>query len=185
MLGSLKPDEQQALLIALVEINLIGVESVEEMAGNVDLQHPSAARVRNRIAGMTAREMIDFAKKNSTTTASVEGKEPGVPPELLRPLAGGTSTHDLSDTTWVIDDTVNGHVRTDVYALHSDHTMTLIESRKQQGGPAHWETAGDEVRLSFSDNYSVYLGHFVDATTMSGDGGNRDGFRWTWTAKQR
>lgn len=187
MLESLKPDKQQALMIAVLQINLIGVESVEDMAGNPDLQHPSAARIRTKIAGMSAPEIVDFAKKTSTTTAHVQGEEtePGVPPELLRPLAGGAPLHDLADTTWVVDDEINGHMKRDVYTLHADHTMTLIESDKKQGGTARWETAGDEVRLSFGDGYSVNVGRFADAATMSGDGGNRNGFRWTWTAKRR
>ena len=187
MLQSLKPDQQKALLVAVIQINFVGVESAEDMVGNADLQHPSAARIRNTIAGMTATEIIDFSKKNATTTAHIEGEdsEPGVPPELLRPLAGGAPSHDLADTTWVVDDEINGHLKRDVYALHADHTMTLIESDKKQGGTAHWETAGDEVRFSFGDGYSVNLGRFVDATTMSGDGGNRTGVHWSWIAKQR
>ena len=186
MMQTLKPAEQQALVVAIVQINLIGVESAEEVAANPSLRQPSVARVRDRIAGMTAQEIIAYSKKNATTTATVgEGHDPGVPPELLRPLAGGAPSHDLSDSTWVIDDTINGHRKRDVYALHADHTMTLIESDKTPNGVARWETAGDEVRLSFGDGYSVDLGRFVDATTMSGDGGNRTGAHWTWTATRR
>lgn len=185
MVKSLKPDQQQALVIALLQINFIGVQSVTEAAGSGDLQKPSAARVKDKIAGMTAPEIIAFAKNNATTTAFVEGEEPGVPQELLRPLAGGPSSADLADTTWTIEDTINGHITRDVYQLHADHTMTLIESDKRQGGTAKWEEAGGEVRLSFSDGYSVNLGRIVDASTMKGDGGNKNGFRWTWTATKR
>lgn len=185
MLQSLKPDQQQALVIAVIQINLIGVESAYGLVGNADLQHPSAARIRTRIAGMSAPEIIAFAAKNATTTAHVKGEEPGVPAELLRPLAGGAPSQTLADTTWMVDDEINGHLERDVYALHADHTMTLIESARRQGGAARWEQAGDEVRLSFGDGYSVYLGKLVDATTMRGDGGNRTGAHWTWTATRR
>lgn len=187
MLQSLGPDQQQALVVALVQINLIGLESAEAVVRNADLQHPSAARVRATIAGMTAPEIVAYAKRHATTTARVEGKEPepGVPPELLRPLAGGTPSIDLADTTWVIDDTIGSRGKRDVYVLHADHTMTLIESEKKQNGVARWEQAGDEVRLSFGDGYAVKLGHVVDATTMRGDGANKAGFRWTWSATRR
>ena len=185
MMKSLKPDQQQALVIALLQINFIGVESAEEMTGNAALQNPSAARVRDKIAGMTATEIIEFAKKNATTTAFVEGEEPGVPQELLRPLAGGPSSTNLADTIWSIEDTITGHIKRDVYQLHADHTMTLIETDKKQGGTCRWEQAGEEVRLSFSDGHSVNLGRLTDPSTMIGEGGNKNGFRWTWTAAKR
>ena len=185
MVQSLKEDQQQALVIALLQINFIGVESAEEMAGNADLHNPSAARVKDKIAGMTAPEIIEFAKKNATTTAFIEGHEPGVPKELLRPLEGGAPAVSLADSVWVIADDANGHIKRDVYELHADHSMTLIESEKKQGGPCRWEQAGDEVRLSFGDGYSINLGRFVDPKTMKGEGGNKTGFRWTWTAARR
>jgi hypothetical protein len=185
MMKSLKPDQQQALVIALLQINFIGVESVTEAARSADLQNPSAARVKDKIAGMTAPEIIAFSKNNATTTAFVEGEEPGVPQELLRPLAGGPPSTNLADTTWTIEDTINGHIKRDVYQLHADHTMTLIESDKKQGGTCRWEQAGEEVRLSFSDGHSVNLGRFTDPSTMKGEGGNKNGFRWTWTAAKR
>jgi hypothetical protein len=185
MMHTLKPDRQQALLIALMQINFAGVNSVTDTLKNAELQHPSAGRVRDKIAGMTADDIIAYSKHVSSTTVIVEGQEPGIPADLLRPLAGGPPSISLADSTWVIDDEVNGRHKRDVYTLHADHTMSLIESEKTQGGHCRWEQAGDQVRFSFSEGFSINLGSFVDATTIKGDGGNKNGFRWTWTATKR
>jgi hypothetical protein len=185
MMESLKPDEQEMLSVALVQINLGDAQSVYYMLRDPNKQHPSAAHVRDKIAGMTASEIVDFAKRTSTTKVIVKGQEPGIPQDLLRPLVGGQPSIGLADTEWVIEANVNGNIKQDVYALHADHSMTLIESEKTQGGPARWQQAGDEVRLSMGDGFSVYLGQVVDARTMKGDGGNKNGFRWTWTATKR
>ena len=105
------------------------------MLRNPNMQHPSAGQVRDKIAGMTAPEIIEFAKKTATTTAIVEGQEPGVPQELLRPLVGGPPSSSLADTVWVVrGQRLNGHISHDVYQLHPDHTMTLIDSDMKQGG---------------------------------------------------
>jgi uncharacterized protein DUF6694 len=185
MMESLKPDQQQALAIALIQINLGGAQSAQDMLRNPNMQHPSAGQVRDKIAGMTAPEIIAFANKTATTKAFIQGQEPGVPKELLRPLVGGPPSTSLADTVWILEDNINGNTKRDVYELHADHTMTLIESDKTPNGAARWEQAGDEVRLSFGDGYAVKLGRLVDATTMKGDGGNKVGFRWTWTATRR
>ena len=185
MMTSLKPDEQQQLAIALIQINMSGVNSAYEAVNNPDLQHPSAARIKDKIAGMTAPEIIEFAHKTSTAQVFVEGKEPGVPAELMRPLSGGAPTQDLADTTWVIEDNINGHIKRDVYQLHADKTMTLIESDKKPSGVSRWEQAGDEVRLSINDGYTVMLGRLEDAVTLKGEGGNKTGFRMSWTATKR
>lgn len=185
MIESLEPDHQQALAIALIQINLGGAQSAQDMLRNPDMQHPSAAQVKDKIGGMSAPEIIEFANKTATTKAFVQGQEPGVPKELLRPLVGGSPSVNLADTVWVLENNINGTIKRDVYELHADHSMTLIESDKTPNGAARWEQAGDEVRLSFGDGYAVKLGRLVDPTTMKGDGGNKVGFRWTWTATKR
>jgi hypothetical protein len=185
MIKTLKPDDQQALVIALIQINLAGAQSAQDMLHNPNMQNPSAGQVRDKIAGMTAPEIIAFANRTATTKAFVEGQEPGVPKELLRPLVGGSPSTNLADTVWVLEDNINGTIKRDVYELHADHSMKLVESDKTPNGAARWEQAGDEVRLSFGDGYAVKLGRLVDATTMKGDGGNKVGFRWTWTATRR
>lgn len=185
MVKALNSDEQQALVIALIQINLAGAKSAEDMLRNPNMKNPSAGQVREKIAGMTATEIIAYANKTSTTKTFVQGQEPGVPDELLRPLVGGTPTNNLADTVWIVEDNINGNIKRDVYKLNADHSMTLIESDKTPNGASRWEQAGDEVRLSFGDGYAVKIGHFVDPHTMKGDGGNKVGFRWTWTATRR
>lgn len=59
-------DEQQKLLAAVVQINLAGVKSVSEVMSNPDLQSLSAVRIKDKIAGMTAAQIIDFANRIAT-----------------------------------------------------------------------------------------------------------------------
>jgi hypothetical protein len=185
MMESLEPDQQQALAVALVQINLGGADNVYDALRNPTTQHLSAAQVKDNISGMTAPEIIEFANKTATTTAIIKGQEPGVPKDLLRPLVSAAPSLSLADTIWIVEDNINGNIKRDVYELHADHSMTLIESDKTPNGAARWEQVGDEVRLSFGDGYAVKLGRLVDATTMKGDGGNKVGVRWTWTATRR
>jgi hypothetical protein len=185
MMSSLKPDKQQQLAVAFIQINMTGVNSVYEALNDPGLQHPSAARIKDKIAGMTASEIIEFARKTATAQVFIKGQEPGVPADLTRPLVGGTPTRALADSVWVIDENINGHVKRDVYELHSDHTMTLIESDKKPSGVSRWEQAGDEVRLSINDGYTVMLGRFADAITLKGEGGSKAGFRMSWAAAKR
>jgi hypothetical protein len=46
--------------------------SAYEVASNPELQRVGPARIKDRIAGMTAEEIIDFADRNSTVTLEVK-----------------------------------------------------------------------------------------------------------------
>src|SRR4051812_21051777 len=78
MMESLKADQQQALLAALIQINLGGAESVYDALRNPKMQHPSAGQIRDKIAGLTAAEIIEFANKAGTARAIIKGQEPGL-----------------------------------------------------------------------------------------------------------
>jgi hypothetical protein len=106
--------QRQALLIALVQINMEGVQSAEEAIKTDASRHPSAARVRLKINGMTADEIIALGAAAQTTTPGLKvkiddrGDDPGVPADLLRPFAGGAPREQLAGTTWDIEQTANG-----------------------------------------------------------------------------
>ncbi len=185
MLSGLQPEVQKELLIALVQINMIGAKSATDVLNDPGLQHPSAARIKDRIVGMTASEIIELARNTATTKAFVRGAEPGVPTDLLRPLQKVTASQELADTSWVIEDDVNGHLQRSVYAFHPDHTATLIETNRKPAGTTRWEQSGNTVRLSINDGHAILLGDFTSPSTMSGKGGNKMGVRWTWTARKR
>ena len=64
MLTQLPTDRQRKLLAAVVQLNMAGVHSAYEVVGNPELQTMSAARVKERIAGMTADEIVEYAKQS-------------------------------------------------------------------------------------------------------------------------
>lgn len=66
MVASASPEERQQLIIALLKLNLAGVSSAYEVAGNPELQTLSAARIKDKISGLTADEIIELAERTST-----------------------------------------------------------------------------------------------------------------------
>ena len=74
MMDALSPEEQQKLAIAVVMLNMEGVKSVYEVVGNPDLQKPSMAHIRDKVAGMTAEEIIARANKNPSVKINVKGQ---------------------------------------------------------------------------------------------------------------
>lgn len=73
MFDNASRDQQQQLLAAVIQINLVGVKSVDEVTSNPDLQNLSAVRIKDKIAGMTAAQIIDFA--NRVATVKIERPE--------------------------------------------------------------------------------------------------------------
>lgn len=71
MTRELSPQGQQELAIAVLKINLAGVMSATEVTANPNLQHPSVTRIKDKIAGMSADEIIDLANRVSTVTVKV------------------------------------------------------------------------------------------------------------------
>lgn len=61
MLQGLPAARRSALLGAVLLINLEGVRSARELAANPDLQDLSVLRIKHRIDGMTADEIIALA----------------------------------------------------------------------------------------------------------------------------
>jgi hypothetical protein len=72
MLAESNTQEKQQLLIAVLKLNLVGVSGAREMVANPELQNLSAARIKQRIAGMTAHEIIALADRTPTQIKTVE-----------------------------------------------------------------------------------------------------------------
>ena len=47
-----------------------------------------------------------------------------------------------------------------------------------------WEQVGAKVRITFNDNYAVYLGILDEAVAMHGAAANINGTDWTWIARR-
>ncbi|MBF6023410.1 DUF6694 family lipoprotein [Lysobacter niastensis] len=63
MSEELPGDDWQKLSMAMIAINLKGVQSAGEIVRNPELQRPSISRIKDEVAGMTAQEIIDYAAK--------------------------------------------------------------------------------------------------------------------------
>lgn len=74
MRGRTEPD-QQKLAIAVLVLNMEGVKSAREVVGNRDLQSPSIGRIKDKVAGMTAEQIIELAGRNPSVHVEVSDKE--------------------------------------------------------------------------------------------------------------
>lgn len=63
MTTALSPRKQQALQIAVLVLNMEGVSSAYEVVNDPELQQPSIERIREKVAGMTADEIIRLSKR--------------------------------------------------------------------------------------------------------------------------
>lgn len=68
----LSPNQQQALSIAVLKLNMVGVKGVAEVLGSARLQKPSIVFVKDRVAGMTADEIIDLGNRTSDVKVEVQ-----------------------------------------------------------------------------------------------------------------
>ena len=71
MTSSLSPRKQQALQIAVLLLNMEGVSSAYEVVDDPALQRPSIARIRDKVSGMSADEIIALSKRVKTVRAVV------------------------------------------------------------------------------------------------------------------
>jgi hypothetical protein len=63
MFDSLSGSKRVQLQMAILLINMDGVGSASEMMADPELRNPGIKRIRDRVAGMTADQIIDEAKK--------------------------------------------------------------------------------------------------------------------------
>ncbi|MEO8923863.1 MAG: DUF6694 family lipoprotein [Caldimonas sp.] len=184
MMASLKYDEQIQLAMAILQLNMAGVSSARQLIGNPDLQHPSAAKVKDRIAGKTADEIIALAKRTATTKIVISGQEPGLPADATRALRKGPPVPSIASSRWRVSDNTNGHTSVSVFEFRPDGTAIDEAHADQAAGKSTWEQSSDEVRVLLNDKYAFLVGRIVDGKTMSGTGGNKMGSAWTWSAER-
>ena len=66
--------DQQKLQLAVLVLNMQGVKSAIEVVNNPELQSPSIARIRTKVAGMTAEQIIALAAKNPSVRIEATGR---------------------------------------------------------------------------------------------------------------
>jgi hypothetical protein len=74
MVESLPASRRKELQIAILVLNMDGVSSAYEAIRNPALQRPSIERIKDRVAGMTADEIIELSK--GVTSIRVETRSP-------------------------------------------------------------------------------------------------------------
>jgi len=67
----LSQKRRQDLAIAVLKINLIGVNSAKETIDNPELLNVGIGRIKERVSGMTADEIIKYADANATVKVEV------------------------------------------------------------------------------------------------------------------
>lgn len=72
MVESLPARKRQQLQIAILILNMDGVSSAHEVVNDPELQHPSIERIKGRVSGMTADEVIRLSKGVKTVRAEVQ-----------------------------------------------------------------------------------------------------------------
>lgn len=183
MLDSLSQDRQIKLVSAVIQLNLIGINSATEMLADPELRNLGPVGIKRRIGGLSSNEIIALADKTATAKTYVKGQEPGVSADLLTPLAAGEPTYSLASTKWHFVWNTNGFIKDQALAFESDGKLETTPPSTIGAGT--WEQSADEVRVFINDRYFIARGKFVDADHMSGTGGNRVGATWTWTAKRQ
>ncbi len=182
MMGERDRDAQMQLAMAMLQINMAGVSSASEMLANPELRNPSITRIRDRVDGMTAEEMIALAAAGDIG-GFIQGEEPGIAPGLLAPLEEGPVVRPLVGTIWTITSDINGHISQSTVRLDAEGEAYLLEANADSDQKNTWQQSGDEFRLSINDEFVVYRGR-MEGDALVGAAGNINGTEWTWTAEQ-
>ena len=64
MMRDRSESEQQQLAIAVLVLNMAGVNSASEAISTPELRSPSIVRIKDKVAGMTAQQIIEASKRN-------------------------------------------------------------------------------------------------------------------------
>lgn len=182
MMDAQEPDAQMQLATAMLQLNMAGVSSAEEMMADPELRNPSIARIREQVDGLTAEEIIALASGSGVETF-IPGREPGIDAELLAPLSAGPVEWSLAGTTWLITSDVNGHISELKVQLDTDGRARILEPGAPAGRVSTWQQSADEFLLSLNDEFVAYRGR-LEGQSLTGTAGNVNGTVWSWTAKQ-
>lgn len=66
--------DQKKLALAVLVLNMQGVKSAFDVVNNPELESPSIVRIREKVAGMTAGQIIALAAKNPSVRIEATGK---------------------------------------------------------------------------------------------------------------
>lgn len=66
--------DQQKLAVAVLKLNLEGANSAYDVARNPELQNPTIGRIKDKVAGLTADQIIELADRTSSLRIEVSGQ---------------------------------------------------------------------------------------------------------------
>lgn len=173
MYESLDQKAQIELATAILKLNMVGITSAKEMLADPELRSPGPVRIKDRIAGLSSAEIIELANKASTVRIIAASQKPGLPADLLTPLAAGNPGYSLASTKWKLVSDMNGHIKEQLLEFKSDGTVET--DPPSTAGASSWEQSADEVRIFVNDSYAVSRGKLVDADHIQGTAGNKNG----------
>ncbi len=74
MMKGRSESEKRRLAVAVLVLNMEGVKSAYEVIDKPELQAPSIGRIKDRVAGMTADEIMALADRTSDVRIEVSGQ---------------------------------------------------------------------------------------------------------------
>jgi len=74
MLAQSNDQTKKKLLGALIQLNFVGVNSAYEVASSPEAQNLSILRIKDKVAGLTADQIVELANRTSTVKVEVHGR---------------------------------------------------------------------------------------------------------------
>lgn len=74
MMNARSEADQRKLAVAILMLNMQGVTSARDVVNHPELQAPSIARIRQKVAGMTAEQIMELAAQNPSVRVEASDK---------------------------------------------------------------------------------------------------------------
>lgn len=74
MMDGRSTSDQQKLAMAVLMLNMEGVKSAYDIVRNPELQEPSISRIKDKVAGLTADQIIELASRNPSVRIEAVGQ---------------------------------------------------------------------------------------------------------------
>lgn len=120
MRTSLDSSQRMQLDIAIFKLNMVAATTASEAPA-----HPSATRIKNKIAGLTAEQIIALADKATDVKLVGSGQQPGIPSDLMQPLPRGPVVTPIGDTVWHFKSNTDGHIAHATVAFDGNGTVRV------------------------------------------------------------
>lgn len=185
----LNKKEQYELQIAILKINLEGISGVKKAMEKNKLQGKPTSETISKLHGLTFKEIIALAASSNSVSISLAGQEPGLSEGFKKPLETTTNTSiiKLSDSSWAFTTNINGHIKQKTFKFMPDGILKYIIPKQDKETSkkliSRWQQEGNNIRISFNNDYSIYLGSIESDILMTGKSTNINGSNWIWKAE--